>query len=111
MNQQIDRTVQTARTTLPAAEVLAAAKRFFARRNTIYVAFVEKEGPTYVALRGQGGEELIVGVAPVDGGTQVTGSTYLFDQQLARFLSTLPELGGTVGGSAAPPAPTPEAAA
>lgn len=111
MNQQIDRTVQTTRTTLPAAEVLAAAKRFFARRNTIYAAFIEKEGPTYVALRGQGGEELIVGVAAVDGGTQVTGSTYLFDQQLARFLGTLPELGETHVASASPPAPTPEAAA
>ena len=111
MNQQIDRTVQTARTTLPPAEVLAAAKRFFARRSTIYAAFIEKEGPTYVAMRGQGGEEIIVGVAAVDGGTQVTGSTYLFDQQLSRFLGTLPELGETAVPSAAPPTPTPEATA
>jgi hypothetical protein len=111
MNQQIDRTVQTTRTTLPAAEVLAAAKRFFARRNTIYSAFVEKEGPTYVSLRGQGGEELIIGVAPADGGTQVTGSTYLFDQQVARFLASLPELGQTPVATAASPTPTPEAAA
>ena len=111
MNQQSDRTLQTTRTTLPGAEVLAAAKRFFARRNTIYAAFVEKEGPTYVALRGQGGEELIVGVAPVEGGTQVTGSTYLFDQQVARFLGTLPELGETVVASASPPTPTPQVAA
>jgi hypothetical protein len=28
-----------------------------------------------------------------DGGTQVTGSTYLFDMQLARFLTTLPPAG------------------
>ena len=93
--------------------MLAAAKRFFARRNTIYAAFVEKEGPTYVALRGQGGEEIIVGVAPAaeGGATQVTGSTYLFDQQLARFLATLPEAGETAVASASPPTPTPEAAA
>ena len=111
MNQQIDRTVQTERTTLPGAEVLAAAKRFFARRNTIYSVFVEKEGPTYVALRGQGSEELIIGVAPAEGGTQVTGSTYLFDQQLARFLASLPKPAETVVATAAPPTPTPEAAA
>jgi hypothetical protein len=110
MNQQIDRTVQTTRTTLPGAEVLAAAKRFFARRNTIYSAFIEKEGPTYVSLRGQGGEELIIGVAPVDGGTQVTGSTYLFDQQVARFLSSLPEVAETPTAVAAA-APAPEGAA
>ena len=111
MNQQIDRTVQTTRTTMPGADVLAAANRFFARRNTIYSVFVEKEGPTYVSLRGQGGEELIIGVVPVEGGTQVTGSTYLFDQQVARFLSSLPELGETPAPAAAPPTPTPEAAA
>ena len=111
MNRQIDRTVQTTRTTLPAADVLAAAKRFFARRNTIYSAFIENEGPTYVALRGQGGEELIIGVAPVEGGTQVTGSTYLFDQQVARFLASLPELGEPTMAPATPPTPTPEAIA
>jgi hypothetical protein len=90
MNQQQGRTLQETVTAMPAAEVLAEAKRFFARRNTIYAAFVEKEGPTFVALRGQGGEEVIVGVAPADGGTRVTGSTYLFDQQVGRFFSTLP---------------------
>ncbi len=92
MNQQSSRTLQQVNTTMPAAEVLTAAKRFFARRNNIYSAFLEKEGPTYVSMRGQGGEEVIVGVAPVEGGTSVSGSTYLFDQQVARFLSTLPPL-------------------
>ena len=112
MNQQIDRTVQTTRTTLPAGEVLAAAKRFFARRNTIYAAFVEKQGPTFVSFRGQGGEELIVGVAPVDGGTRVTGSTYIFDQQLARFLGSLPPLADAPPDPALPAAgSTPPAAA
>jgi hypothetical protein len=90
MNQQRDRTLQQTVTSLGAAEVLAAAKHFFARRNSIYAAFVEKEGPTFVALRGQGGEEVIFGVAPAEGGTAVTGSTYIFDQQVARFFSTLP---------------------
>ena len=109
MNQQSDRTLQTTRTTLPGAEVLAAAKRFFARRNTIYAAFLEKEGPTFVSMRGQGGEELIIGVAAVEGGTQVTGSTYLFDQQIARFFASLPELAEPTVAPTAPP--TPEVAA
>ena len=83
--------IQETRTTLEPAEVLAAAKGFFTRRNPIYGAFVEKEGPTYVTFRGQGGEELVIGVAPADGGgTLVRGSTYLFDQQIGRFFSTLP---------------------
>ena len=109
MNQQSDRTLQTTRTTLPGAEVLAAAKRFFARRNTIYAAFLEKEGPTFVSMRGQGGEELIIGVAAIEGGTQVTDSTYLFDQQIARFFASLPELAEPAVAPAAPP--TPEVAA
>lgn len=83
--------IQETRTTLEPAEVIAAAKRFFTRRNPIYGAFFEKEGPTYVSFRGQGGEELVIGVAPADGGgTLVRGSTYLFDQQIGRFFSTLP---------------------
>ena len=42
--------------------------------------------------RVQGGEEILVGASPAgDGnGTRVTGSTYLFDQQVARFFATLP---------------------
>ncbi|HET7456273.1 MAG TPA: hypothetical protein VFJ74_01380 [Gemmatimonadaceae bacterium] len=92
MNQQQPRTMQETRTTLDPAAVLAAAKVFFSRRNNIYAAFLEKQGPTYVSFRGQGGEELIIGAAPVAGGTRVTGSTYLFDQQIARFFSSLPPL-------------------
>ena len=92
MNIQDDRTLQETRTTLGAAEVIAEAKRFFGRRNSIYAAFVDKEGPTFVSLRGQGGEEVLIGVAAAaDGaGTRVTGSSYLFDQQIARFFATLP---------------------
>jgi hypothetical protein len=92
MNIQDDRTVQETRTTLSVAEVISAAKAFFARRNSLYAAFVEKEGPTFVSLRGQGGEEVLVGAVAAPGGvgTRVTGSTYLFDQQVARFFATLP---------------------
>ena len=92
MNNQDDRTLQETRTTLSVAEVIAAAKGFFARRNSLYAAFVEKEGPTFVSLRGQGGEEVLIGAAPATegAGTRVTGSTYLFDQQVARFFATLP---------------------
>jgi len=89
-NQQRNRTLQQTRTTLDGAAVLAAAKSFFASRSGIYSAFLEKESPTHVALRGQGGEELVIGVAQVAGVTQVTGSSYLFDQQVAHFLSSLP---------------------
>jgi hypothetical protein len=82
--------IQETTTTLPAADVLAAAKGFFSRRNPIYAAFLEKEGDGYVTFRGQGGEELVIGVMPIEGGTAVRGSTYLFDQQIGRFFSTLP---------------------
>jgi len=90
MSNQQRRTLQHTRTSLPPAEVLAAAKGYFSRRHGIYAAFPEKEGPTFVSLRGQGGEEIIIGVATDAEGTQVTGSSYLFDQQIARFLATLP---------------------
>jgi len=87
---QTDRTLQETITTLSPAEVLDAAKHFFARRNSIYTAFLDMEGPTFVSMRGMGGEELVIGVIQRDGHTAVTGSTYLFDQQVARFLSSLP---------------------
>jgi hypothetical protein len=92
MNIQENRTLQETRTTLSASEVIDAAKRFFARRNSLYAAFAEREGPTFVSLRGQGGEEVLIGASPAKdgGGTLVTGSTYLFDQQVARFFATLP---------------------
>lgn len=75
---------------MPPEAVLAAAKMFFARRNPIYAVFLEKEGPSYVTFRGQGGEELVIGVAPAEGGgTLVRGSTYLYDAQVSRFFTTL----------------------
>jgi hypothetical protein len=96
MTQRTDqqsRSLQETRTTLPPNEVLAAAKRFFARRNAIYAAFLEREGPTFVNFRGMGGEELVVGVLPDGEGTRVTASTYMFDQQVGRFFATLPPVG------------------
>lgn len=97
------RTQQEVNTALDGASVLAAATEFFTTRSGIYAAFPEKSGPTYVALRGQGGEEVIFGVAELPGGTRVTGSSYMFDQQIARFLSMLPAY------IAPPPAAEPEA--
>ena len=72
------------------AEVLRLAKMFFAERIPMYAAFPEKEGPTWLALRGQGGEEIAFAVSPAAGGTRVRASTLLFDQGVDRFLSTLP---------------------
>jgi len=82
-------------TTLDGAEVLRRAKSFFAERVPMYAAFPEKEGPTYLVLRGQGGEEIAFAAMPAPGGTRVRGSTLLFDQQVDRFLSTLPAPGET----------------
>ena len=78
------------RTSAAPADVLERAKRFFAARTSIYAAFIEREGPQYVTLRGQGGEELIVHAIPGPGGSRVTGSSYMFDAQIARFFATLP---------------------
>ena len=88
------RTLQEQLTSLAPQEVLARAKTFFMQRNPLYAAFLEKEGPTFASFRGQGGEEVVVAAQPKDGATLVTGSTYLFDMQVARFLGTLPPAGG-----------------
>lgn len=87
---QQQRTLQEIRTTLAPAEVIARAKQFFTRRNSIYATFPEQEGPGYITFRGMGGEELAIGATPVDGGSRVTGSTLMFDMQIARFFTTLP---------------------
>lgn len=86
---QSQRTLQEYRSSLSPAEVLAQAKKFFTRRNSLYATFLEKEGPEYVTFRGQGGEELVIAAMMRDGATLVTGSSYLFDMQVARFFSTL----------------------
>lgn len=89
MNQQATRQLQERHTTLDVAESLDAATRFFARGG-VYSAFIEKKGPTHLVLRGQGGEEIVIAARPIAGGSTVTGSSYLFDQQIARFLTSLP---------------------
>jgi hypothetical protein len=88
------RTLQEHRTTLAPQDVLARAKDFFTQRNPLYAAFLEKEGPGYATFRGQGGEEIVIAAAPAGAGTLVTGSTYLFDMQIARFFTTLPAVDG-----------------
>ena len=82
-------------TSLDGAEVLRRAKSFFAERVPMQAAFPEKEGPTFLTLRGQGGEEVAIAVFIAPNGTRVRGSTLLFDQPLDRFLSTLPSLSET----------------
>jgi hypothetical protein len=88
--RQTNRTLQEYLTTAAPAEVIAEAKRFFARQNGIYAAFPEQESDRHLTLRGQGGEEIALGVQTHDSGTRVTASSYLFDQQVARFFSSLP---------------------
>jgi hypothetical protein len=87
---QRDRTLQEATTSMSPADIIASAKRFFAVENRSYAAYPEQEGPNYLTLRGQGGEEIVVSATPAGNSTRVSGSSYLFDQQVARFLSTLP---------------------
>ena len=77
-------------TALDGAEVLRRARQFFAERVPLQAAFPEKEGPGFLTLRGQGGEEIAIGLTPVAAGTRVRASTLFFDQPLDRFLSTLP---------------------
>ena len=77
-------------TTLSSADVFSRAKRFFAERVPQYAAYPEKEGPAFLLLRGQGGEEIALATFPAPPGVRVRASTLLFDQQLDRFLSTLP---------------------
>jgi hypothetical protein len=88
--------IQQTVTTLPGPEVLARAKRFFAERVPLWAAFPEKEGPSWLVLRGQGGEEVAFAVSEAEGGTRVRASTLLFDQPVSRFLATLPAPDGVV---------------
>ena len=88
-------TLMETTTQLGANEVLARAKSFFANRPSLYSTFIDKEGPGFASFRGQGGEEIVIGVsaAPDGAGTRVTGSSYLFDMQVARFFVTLEPAG------------------
>lgn len=87
-------TLQEHWTTVAPQDVLTRAKDFFSERNPLYATFLEKEGPGYLTFRGQGGEEIVIAATQKDGATLVTGSTYLFDMQVARFFATLPSVPG-----------------
>ena len=80
----------TTTVTLPPAEVLARAQAFFAERVPNAAAYVEKVGPRFVVLRGQGGEEVVFSAWEDGGATRVRASTLFFDQAVDRFFSTLP---------------------
>jgi len=82
--------VQQTTTGLAPAEVMARAKRFFSERVPQRAAYPEKEGPTFLTLRGQGGEEIAISAVAADGVTKIRASTLLFDQEVSRFFSTLP---------------------
>ena len=108
-------TVQEYRSTLAPADILTRAKAFFSTRPTLYATFLDREGPTFVSFRGQGSEEIVIAVSPLEGepGTLVRGSTYLFDMQVSRFFATLAPyrleeklLGGPPAAAAALPADT-----
>jgi hypothetical protein len=86
--------IQNALTTLTGSDVLARAKQFFTERVPLSAAYPEKEGPTWLVLRGQGGEEVALAVIETGGVTRVRASTLLFDQAVSRFLSTLPAPAG-----------------
>jgi hypothetical protein len=78
-------------TPLAGPEVFTRAKRFFSERVPLYAAYPEKEGPAYLVLRGQGGEEIAIAALPGPAGvTRIRASTLLFDQPLDQFLQTLP---------------------
>jgi len=87
--------IHTVTVGLPPGDVLARAKQFFAERVPHSSAFPEKEGPEFLLLRGQGGEELVISARTAEGGdgggwSKVRASTLFFDQALDRFFCTLP---------------------
>lgn len=84
--------VHTTSVSLPPSDVLTRAQEFFAERVPSAAAFVEKRGPNFIALRGQGGEEIVMSAweDKAQGVTRVRASTLFFDQPLDRFFSTLP---------------------
>ena len=94
--QTSQRSLLETTTSLSPADVLARAKQFFTSRPSLYSTFLDKEGPAFASFRGQGGEEIVIGVEPgANGnGTRVTGSSYLFDMQVSRFFTTLAPAGG-----------------
>ncbi len=99
MTQQ-RRTMQETTTSLAPSAVLDAAREFFARRVSIYSAYIEQQSDHHLTFRGQGGEEIAIAVSASPDGTRVTGSTYMFDAQLSRFFSTLPPAAAAMTGVA-----------
>ncbi|MFI5207960.1 MAG: hypothetical protein ACHQU8_01465 [Gemmatimonadales bacterium] len=77
-------------TSLAPADVVRRAKAFFAGRVPATAAFLEKEAPGVVVLRGQGGEEIVIAALSAPCGSAVRGSSMLFGQQVKRFFTTLP---------------------
>ena len=75
-------------------EVVRRAREFFLHRVPATGAFVEAESAHHIVLRGQGGEEVVIAAGARGSGSAVRGSTQLFDQQVRRFLSTLPPAAG-----------------
>ncbi len=86
-------------TSLAPEDVVRRAKEFFTTRVPATGAFVERESPRHLVLRGQGGEEVVIAAAPREAGTVVRGSPLLFDQQVSRFFSTLPAAAGPRDGA------------
>ena len=84
--------IHTTSVSLAPAEVLTRAQQFFAERMPSAAAFLERSGPGFVILRGQGGEEVVMSAweDKQAGVTRVRASTLFFDQALDRFFSTLP---------------------
>jgi hypothetical protein len=82
--------VHEAMTTLEPAAIIARAKSFFAHRVPHNAAYPEQEGPNYLTLRGQGGEEVALAVFPGAAGSRIRASTLFYDQAIGRFLATLP---------------------
>jgi hypothetical protein len=82
----------TYETTTPLSpdEIFARARQFFSERVPNVAAYPEKQGKTFMTLRGQGGEEITIAVFPEGGVSRIRASTLFFDQPLDRFLSTLP---------------------
>lgn len=87
--------MQEFRTTLAPSEVLTRAKVFFTRHVSIYATFLEQESASHVTFRGQGTQEIVLAAIERDGATLVTASAYMFDMQISRFFTTLPEFEAT----------------
>jgi hypothetical protein len=77
-------------TTLTPDEIFARARCFFAERVPNQAAFPEREGPGFLVMRGQGGEEIAIAAATDASVTRVRASTLFFDHALDRFLASLP---------------------